>query len=237
MDFSLVKWKKYINKRNNFMKKRYLFFIISILFIYSCKLDVEVYTNTNEINNILESLQPKIIKLNNIINKTQPNSKTCGITSVTIISNYFNNTNYEVNDLIKKYNVNISKGSYNNDIKQWLQGEIPDRNIEIKLNGTNEEMIKNIHTSLDNNNPVLIIFGAPNPYNKPFYDYHASVIFGIDLDNAIITIANAYGYIEELSLVEFLNRMSLTEIDKYTLFHQSLKIMNRMDMNTYFLIK
>jgi len=224
-------------KKKSFMKKIYILFIISEIFMYSCKLDEKIYTNTNEINNIIESLQPKVIKLNNIILKTQPNSKTCGITSVTIISNYFNNTNYEVNDLIKKYNVNISKGSYNNDIKKWLQGEIPDKNIEINLNDANDVMIKNIHTSLNNNNPVLINFGALNPYNKPFYDYHASVIFGIDLDKGIITIANAYGYIEELSLVEFLNRMSLTEVDKYTFFHKLLIKMKRMDINTYFLIK
>jgi len=224
-------------KRSNFMKKLYLLFIIPVLLMYTCKSDAKIYTNINEINNTTESLQPKIIKLNNIIIKTQPNSKTCGITSVTIISNYFNNTNYEVNDLIKKYNVNISKGSYNNDIKKWLQGEIPNKKFEIKLNGTNDTMIENIHSSLDNNNPVLIIFGAPNPYNKPFYDYHASVVFGIDLENEIITIANAYGYIEELSLIEFFNRMSLTEIDKYTLFHKFLITMNQMDINTYFLLE
>jgi len=199
-------------------------------------MEYEIYTNTNEISEIISNLQPKFIVLDNITVKTQPNSSTCGITSITIITNYYNKTNFGVNDLIKKYNVNTSKGSTFDDMKRWLQGEMPEKNIVLKANETNVEMIRNIHSSLNNNNPVLISFGAPNPYNKPFYDFHASVVYGINLNNETILIANAYGYLEEISLTEFLNRMSVTEIDKYPLIHQFILINNRRDLNTYYLI-
>jgi hypothetical protein len=197
-------------------------------------LDSDIYTNTSDVSGTIGSLQPRVILLNNVSIRKQPDSSTCGITSVTIMSNYFNKTDYEVSDLIKKHNAN--GGASFDDIKKWLQLELPDKNIVFKSKTTNEEMIRNIHTSLHKNNPVLISFGAPNPFNKPFYDFHASVVYGINLDIEIITIANAYGYVEEISLVDFLNRMSFAEADKYPLIQQSVLIGNGMDKNTYFLV-
>ena len=218
------------------MKKIILLFVVPLFFIISCKLDYEIYTNTNEISEIVNILFPRIIELENVLIKKQPTSSTCGITTVTIMSNYFNSTNHEASDLIKKYNVNSSRGSSRDDILRWLRGELPEKNIEYKSNGTSVEMIMNIHNLLNNNIPVPISFGSLNPYNKPFYDFHASVVYGINLDNETITIANTYGYIEKLTLIEFLNAMSFTEIDKYPLFQQTALLRNNMEKNGYFLI-
>jgi hypothetical protein len=222
------------NKEGFFMKKINLFFAVSLFSVFSCTLDSDIYTNTNEISDTIGSLQPRVILLNNVSVKKQPDSSTCGITSVTIMSNYFNNTDYEVKDLIKRRNAN--GGASFDDMKKWLQLEMPEKNVVLKSKVSNEEMLRNIHASLDNNNPVLISFGAPNPYNKPFYDFHASVVYGINLDKEKITIANAYGFIEEISLVIFLNRMSFTEIDKYPLIQQTVLMRNEMDKNVYFLV-
>jgi len=208
--------------------------ICTMVGITSCVSDI-VYTNADELSDVIETLQPKVIELDNISIKTQPNAYTCGMTTVTVVSNYFNNADYEVNDLIKKYNA--SNGSNDNDMKKWLQGELPGRIIVHESNGTNENMIKNIHSSLDNNNPVVIFFGAPNPYNEPYYDFHASLIYGINLDNETMTIANSYGYREEISLADFLNRMQYTEINKYPSVQQFQIKRNRQDRNAYFLIK
>jgi len=216
------------------VKKIILIFAILFLAIISCTLDSGIYTNTDEISDIIISLHPKVILLNNILVKAQPEDGYCGIASVTIMSNYFNYTNYEANDLIKR--LNAKKGASNDDLRNWLQLEMPDKNIVFKSNMANKDMISNIHASLNNNNPVLICFGAPNPYNKPFYDFHASVAYGINLDKETVTIANAYGHIEEISLVGFMNRMSYTEIDKYALFQQYALLRNLMDKNCYFLI-
>ena len=97
-------------------------------------------------------------------------------------------------------------------------------------------MIKDIHASLNSQNPVVIFFGAPNPDNKPYYDFHGSVIYGINLDSETITIANVYGYNEEISLVDFLNRMSYAEISKYPFF-QKISIKFFQPKNAYYLIE
>jgi len=216
------------------MKKNILLFVVTLFFVISCKLESEIYTNTNDISETINSLFPKVIELNNVSVKAHSEDGYCGISSVTIMSNYYNSTNYEVNDLIKRRNAH--KGASFDDTKKWLQLELPGKNIIFEINIKDEDMIRDIHASLNNNNPVLIFFGAQNPFNKPFYDFHASVVYGIDLDNKTITIANTYGYIEKTSLVDFLNRMSFIEIDKYPLVQQVSLIRKSMDKNSYFLV-
>jgi hypothetical protein len=223
-------------------KKRILFILIPLLVLATLfgilvliiSIPGDVYTNTNEISDIIGSLQPKVIKLENIAIKAQPDSTSCGITTVTVASNYFNNANYEVTDLIEKYL--SSKGSSSGgDMKEWLQQEMPGRTITYKAGVKNGEMLGDIHASLNNDNPVVIIFGALNPYNEPYYDFHASVVYGIDLDSETKTIANSYGYSEEISLVDFLNKMSYTETGKYPFF-QKISIKFFQPKNAYYLI-
>jgi hypothetical protein len=206
-----------------------VFFSIIMLMSFA---PVDVYTNTAEIHNTINGLQSRIIELDNIFVLKQPNSTSCGITTIAIASNYFNNTNYSVNDYVEKYTTGSSSGG---DMKDWLQREMPERSILYKENVTAEEMIRDIHASLDNKNPVVIMFGAVNIYNEPYYDFHASLVYGINLDDETITIANAYGYIEEISLVDFLNRMSYTETSKYP-FMQKISIRFFQSKNAYFLI-
>ena len=194
--------------------------------------NVEVYTSTGSISASIETLQPEIIELNHISVKKQPDAVTCGITAVTVMSNYYNNTDYEANDLIAKHN---SKG--NTDGPELLRRELPGRNITFKSNGLNDEMIGDIHASLKSNNPVMVYFGAPNPYNEPFYDSHGSVVYGLNLDIETITIANSYGYREEISLVAFLNRMSYTERDKYTAAQRFLWKFIGVPKNQYIMVE
>jgi hypothetical protein len=228
-------------KRDILKKIRICFFalLLSVLLIFTYIVlrpyDVEIYTSTDGISNAIASLQPKAIELNNISVKTQPTPTTCGITTVTIISNYFNNTDYEANDLIEKYSITAG-GASDSDLMEWLREELPERTIAYKSNGTDEEMIRDIHASLNDNSPVMISFAAPNPYNEPYYDFHGSVVFGIDLDNETIMIANSYGYIEAISLVDFLNRMSFTEIDKFPLGHRFMMKIKGVDRNGYHIV-
>ena len=227
------------------MKKKGLLIIVSTLLLVSLLFAIlilrpnpAIYENTDGISGVINSLQPRAIELDSITIKAQPESSTlCGITTVTVMSNYYNNTDLEPGDLIEKYNVKTTGGSSGDDMIRWLQGELPGRNINFKANGTDEEMIRDIHTSLKNDNPVVVFFGAPNPYNEPYYDSHGSVVYGIDLDRQTVTIANSYGYREEISLVEFLNRMSFTERDKYTSSQRFLWLFSNPNRNMYILVE
>ena len=204
-----------------------LFFIYVLL-----PVNIEVYMNDDSLSSAIGSLHPRRIELNGISIKEQPDSTTCGITTVTVISNYFNCTAYEVNDLLNKYN---SKGT--TDTAELLQLELSEREVNFISNVTNDKMIRDIHASLNRGNPVVVYFGAPNPYNKPFYDSHASVIYGINLDSKTITIANSYGFSEEISLVDFLNRMSYAERNKYTFAQRFLWKFFTVNKNMYIIVE
>jgi len=224
-------------KKRHPVIKKLLFFVVplllaSILLFIFIPVNVDIYTNTDGIADTIESLQPRVIELDNISVIKQPDSTTCGITAVTVMSNYYSHTKYEANDLITIYD---SKGT--TDVVELLQKELPGKTVAFKSNGTNEEMLRDIHASLSNDNPVVVYFGAPNPYNEPYYDSHGSVVYGINLDSETVTIANSYGYKEEISLVDFLNRMSFTERDKYTFGQTFIWKFTGVPKNQYILVE
>ena len=192
---------------------------LAFLAIVVWPVSVGVYTGTESISGAMIDLQPRAIELEGISIQAQPTSGTCGITAVAVASNFINHTDYAPGDLIKKLGI-TKEGASDSDMLDWLQRELPGRKITHQSNGTDEAMIRDIHASLMKNNPVVISFAAPNPYNIPYYDSHASIVYGLDLGNETITIANVYGYIEDISLVEFLNRMSFTERDKFPFWHR-----------------
>ena len=228
------------------MKKILLYCIISILalfIIFSSVLILiavlrqdEVYDNLDSVSEVVDNLQPRVIEIDNVTVKAQPDGFTCGITTVAIMSNFFNSTNNEANDLIDRHNI-TSGGATNDEMVAWLQGELPGRTIAFRSNVTNEVMLSDIHASLYSGNPVMIAFAAPNSFNEPYYDSHASVVYGINLDSETIMIANAYGFNEEISLLEFINRMSYTEISKFPFLTRVVWVFLDMGVNSYILVE
>ena len=207
--------------------------LLMFLLIYVLLPDnAEVYTNIDSISDAIGSLQPRVIELDGVSVKEQPDATTCGITTVTVMSNYYNRTDYNAIDLLSKYG---SKG--NTDTVELLKQELPGRKVVFMSNGTDDVMIRDIHASLNHGNPVVVYFGALNPYNEPYYDSHGSVIYGINLDSETIIIANSYGYSEEISLVDFLNRMSYTERDKYTTAQRFVWKFVAVSTNMYILLE
>jgi hypothetical protein len=97
-------------------------------------------------------------------------------------------------------------------------------------------MIEDIHSSLMKENPVVVFFGAPNPYNEPYYDLHGSVVYGIDIMSDRILIANAYGYSEEITLAEFMNRMSYSVRQRYTFAQRFVWKFIKIEKNMYVII-
>ena len=227
------------------MKKIRKFVILPLLFILLAALafslifvimrgNIEIYRDTDSISDAVQSLRPSVILLENVSAIPQPDGLSCGITTVTMMSNYYHHADLEATALIERYD---TKGNSYDDMISALREEIPGRAVTLRTNATDEEMIRDIHASLNGSDPVMISFGSRNPYNEPYYDFHASVVYGMDLERETITIANAYGYSEEVSLVDFLNRMSYTETKKYPLFQQFVLVLTNMqNKNTYFLV-
>ena len=69
----------------------------------------------------------------------------------------------------------------------------------------NTELIDKVYTSLKKGMPVPFEWAAKHENE---WTLHYSLIIGLDVQKDVITIANPYGYIEEISIKDFLNRTS-----------------------------
>ncbi len=98
----------------------------------------------------------------------------------------------------------------------------------------NTELIEKVYQSLANGIPVPFEWAAE--YNGE-WTLHYSLIIGIDVVNDSITVANPYGYYENITLKEFLNR---TSFEAYTNMPIYLKLgfaFGLFEKNTIFIME
>ena len=80
---------------------------------------------------------------------------------------------------------------------------------------TDSELIAAVYDNLANGIPVPIEWAAK--YGDD-WTLHYSLVTGMDLANDRVTVANPYGYMEELSVDEFLSRTSFEAYEGMPLF-------------------
>ena len=87
-----------------------------------------------------------------------------------------------------------------------------------------------------------VSIGIPVPFEwaakyEDTWTLHYSLIIGIDINNDKITISNPYGYLEEISIKEFINR---TSFEAYTNMPIYLKLgfaFGIFEKNTIFIVE
>lgn len=98
---------------------------------------------------------------------------------------------------------------------------------------TNTDLIDKVYTSLSNGMPVPFEWAAKL---DDTWTLHYSLIIGIDIKQDKIIIANPYGYIENISISEFLDRTSFSSYEKMPLFLKLGFAFNVFEKNTIFII-
>ena len=86
-----------------------------------------------------------------------------------------------------------------------MNKQFPEYETEIHKYVKNTEFIDIMYQTLASGKPVPFEWAAL--YGDE-WSLHYSLIIGADIPNGIITIANPYGYYEEITLEELLNRTS-----------------------------
>ena len=98
---------------------------------------------------------------------------------------------------------------------------------------TNTEMIDLVYDSLADGMPVPFEWAA---LYEDQWTLHYSLIVGLDVPNDVVTIANPYGYIEEISIEEFLNRTSYEAWENMPLFLKMGFAVGLFEKNTIFIV-
>lgn len=99
---------------------------------------------------------------------------------------------------------------------------------------TNSELIDLIYDSLASGMPVPFEWAA---LYEDEWTLHYSLITGLDVPSDAITIANPYGYTEQISLEEFFSRTSFEAYEDMPLFLKLGFAFGMFDKNTVFIVE
>ncbi len=156
---------------------------------------------------------------------------SCGYATIEMISSFYGNKVTE--DELDARNPSVSTSSSNGFLKE-INKCIPTKTFEMHSYLKNDELLKEIHDSIKNDNPVAIEWAAKY---EGEWTFHFSVISGLDLTSDNVTILNPYGYIENITVDEFIDRASFNAYKNIPLFLYFGFAFGAFDKNTIFYIK
>ena len=170
------------------------------------------------------------VEINDIELVTQHVS--CGYATIEMISSFYGEKVTE-DDLDKINNGGVSTASSQGFLKE-INRSIPEKSFEMHTYLKYDALLKEIHDSLSKNNPVAIEWAAK--YGNE-WTLHFSAVSGLDIQNNKITILNPYGYIENITIEEFLSRTSFDAYKNLPLFLNFGFAYGAFDKNVIFFAK
>lgn len=157
---------------------------------------------------------------------------SCGYASIEMLSEYYGNKVSE-DDLSNKNKGAITTSSSDGFLKE-INKSIPSKTFIKKSYLKNDSLLKEIHNSLKNSHPVALEWAAKY---QDEWTLHFSVISGLDLTNDNVKIYNPYGYIENITVEEFIARTSFNAYKNLPLFLNFGFVFGAFEKNTIFFAK
>ena len=148
---------------------------------------------------------------------------SCGYASIEMVSSYYGNKVTE--DELDARNHSISTSS-SRGFLQEINRSIPTKKFTMHTYLKHDILLKEICISLKKENPVVIE-----------WTLHFSVVTGLDLSNDNVQIYNPYGYIENITTDEFINRTSFAAYSNIPLFLNFGFAFGAFHKNTLFFAK
>ena len=153
---------------------------------------------------------------------------SCGYATIEMMSTYYGNKVSE-EDLDNR-NKSISTSSSNGFLKE-VNKSISSQSFVMKRYLKDDELLKEIHDALSNNHPVAIEWAAK--YDNE-WTLHFSLVTALDIATDSVKINNPYGYVENITINEFLNRTSFKAYQNIPLFLNFGFAFGAFDKNTIF---
>ena len=139
---------------------------------------------------------------------------SCGYATIEMLSNFYGSKVTE-EDLDLKNNGGVSTSSSSGFYKE-IKASITSKTFVKHSYLKNDVLLKEIHDSLSNDNPVALEWAAKLDNT---WTLHFSLISALDIANDNVTVYNPYGYIENIALKEFLDRSSFNSYTNMPLFY------------------
>ncbi len=157
---------------------------------------------------------------------------SCGYATIEMLSEYYGDKVSE-KELDEKNKGGVSTSSSSGFLKEASKS-IPNNSFKMRNYLKNDVLLKEIHDSLKNNNPVAIEWAAK--YENQ-WTLHFSVVTALDIKNNNVKIYNPYGYIENIQIEEFISRTSFNAYKNIPLFLNFGFAFGAFDKNVVFYAK
>ena len=157
---------------------------------------------------------------------------SCGYATIEMMSEYYGNKVDEI-ELGKRNQGAITTSSSNGFLKE-INKTIASKTFVKKSYLKNDELLKEIHDAIKNNNPVALEWAAEY---EGEWTLHFSLVAAIDIKEDSVTVYNPYGYIEAPSLEEFISRTTFKAYKNMPLFLNFGFAFGGFEKNTIFYAK
>ena len=124
--------------------------------------------------------------------------------------------------------------STGNSFCKEFNKQFPEYQTQIYKYLKNSELIDKVYKSLADGIPVPFEWAAK--YHDE-WTLHYSLVIGMDIANDTVMIANPYGYIEQLSIKDFLDRTSFQAFKNMPFFYRLAFAFGVFEKNTIFIAK
>ena len=154
---------------------------------------------------------------------------SCGYATIEMMSSFYGNRVSE-DDLDHKNNGGVSTSSSRGFLAE-VNDSIPSKNFVMHSYLKNDELLKEIHDSLTNQNPVAIEWAAKY---EGEWTLHFSLVTGLDIASDNVKVYNPYGYIENITVDDFISRTTFDAYSNMPLFLNFGFAFGAFDKNTIF---
>ena len=208
--------------------------IFEVILIFTSITFINLQIKTDSIQNDYSSIftdvkyqTPVYVKGVDVIKQ----NVSCGYAVIEMFSKW-QGKNITEESLYKEYNGTVVT-STGNDFCDEMNKQFIENETIMHAYLTNTQLIDEVYTSLNRSVPVPFEWAAEN---EGEWTLHYSLIIGMDIPNNKITVANPYGYYEEISVEEFLNRTSFNAYSNMPLFLKLGFAFGIFEKNTLFIV-
>ena len=218
--------------------KKIIYVLIGIVALALIILLIALFILNNKTNSILNDYSniytdkkyEKAITLDNIDVITQDIS--CGYAVIEMFAKWNNDMDLTEESLYNKYGKVVT--STGNSFCEEMNKQFPQYSTTMYKYLSNTELIDRVYNSLLNGIPVPFEWAAKNNNE---WTLHYSLIVGMAIPNDKVIIANPYGYMEDLTLREFLDRTSFEAYENMPIFLKLGFAFGIFEKNTIFVVE
>lgn len=158
----------------------------------------------DDYQHVLNSHEGEAFELEEFPILKQKYVSSCSIAMICSVKGYYGEI-IDEDTFMENHNIHIDKtGMSPKDVQHHLQQSFNDSSVEMKENINDSEVLRIIINQLEKGIPIPIFYSTVDITNMTRFGTHYSTVIGINIDKKLIKIANVYGYVQELSIEEFL---------------------------------